>query len=101
MQQVLINIENKEIENRLRDEANRRGWQPSDIIMEFLEKKFLQGRENRKLRVRKLNPLKHITRINFDIDIDESDDLVDVFPFKDVKDSAEYVTGLRKNAWRR
>ncbi len=99
MQQVLINIENKEIENRLRDEANRRGWQPSDIIMEFLEKKFLHGRENRKLRVRKLNPLKHIARINYNID--ESDDLVDVSPFKDVNDSAEYVKELRKNTWRR
>ena len=99
MQQVLISIENRELEIKLLDEANKRGRQLENIIMEALEKSFLQKKENRKLRYRKLNPLKHMVDINYDID--ENDCLENVSPFKDVTDSVAYVKELRQNAWRR
>ncbi len=35
-----------------------------------------------------------------DYEIDETDELADVFPFEGIKDSAAYVRELRKNAWR-
>jgi|GEM_PF-1345971 len=99
MQQVLITIENKEIENRLLDEAVRYGRQPGDIIIEFLEKNFLRKRAFKKPGFRKLDPLKHMMKVN--VKMDDKDDLIDVSPFKEVTDSAAYARELRKNAWRK
>jgi len=98
MQQVLINIKNKELEKKLLEESNKKGRKLSNIIEEVLENTFLQKKEP-ELHYKKLNPLKHMSRINYDFD--ENDDLSDVFPFGDVKDSAAYVKELRKNTWRK
>jgi hypothetical protein len=46
----------------------------------------------------KLDPLKNMSKINDEIE--ESEELDNVFPFEEVTDSAAYVRELRKNAWR-
>ena len=81
MQQVLLNIENKELETKLLEEANKKGKKLASIIMDILEKKFLPKKE-RQLKYKKLDPLKNISRIEYEIG--ENDDLSDVFPFEDV-----------------
>lgn len=98
MQQVLVNIENKELETKLLEEANKKGKKLASIIIDTLEKKFLPKKE-RKLKYKKLDPLKHISRIKYEVD--ENDDLTDVFPFQDVDNSAGYIHELRKNTWRK
>ena len=98
MQQVLINIENKELEIKLLEEANKKGKKLASIIIDILEKKFLPKKE-RQLKYKKLDPLKHISRIEYEVD--EYDDLTDVFPFEDVDNSAIYIHELRKNTWRK
>jgi hypothetical protein len=98
MQQVLLNIENKELETKLLEEANKRGRKLASIIIDILEKKFLPKKE-RKLNFKKLDPLKHISKIEYEVD--ENDDLTGVFPFEDVDNSAVYISELRKNTWRK
>jgi hypothetical protein len=98
MQQVLINIENKELETKLLEEANKKGKKLASIIIDILEKKFLQKKE-RQLNYKKFDPLKHISRIEYEVD--ENDALTDVFPFEDVDNSAIYIHELRKNTWRK
>ena len=100
MQQVLVNIENKELERRLVEEANKKGRQLSKIILEVLENNFLPKRKPKR-RYKKLDPLKYMSKIDYDFDDTTDDDLADVVPFEDIKDSAAYVSELRKNAWRK
>ncbi len=102
MEQVLISIDNKDLEQRLKEEADKRGRNLANMIVEILEKTFLPGKSP-KLKYKNLDPLKHMSGIEYDLDEDvvaADEDLSDVFPFKDVKDSAAYVRELRKNAWR-
>jgi hypothetical protein len=63
-----------------------------------MENNFLQKKERRR-RYKKLDPLKHMSSIDYRFD--QTDDLSGVFPFKDVEDSAAYIRELRKNTWRR
>ncbi len=51
-----------------------------------------------KYKDKTLDPLKHISKIDYKID--ENEDLGHVSPFEDVEDSASYAGHLRKNAWR-
>ncbi len=53
------------------------------------------------MHYKKLDPLKHISKIDYHLDNISDDDLIDVTPFEDVKDSAAYIRNLRKNAWRK
>jgi hypothetical protein len=99
MQQVMVNIENKELEEMLLEEANKKGRKLAAIILDVLENNFLRKKEPG-LRYRKLDPLKHMSRIEVESD-NTDDDLTDVVPFADIKDSAAYVRELRKNAWRK
>jgi hypothetical protein len=48
--------------------------------------------------MKKLDPLKNISKIDFQID--DTVDLTHVSPFADVEDSASYINELRKNTWR-
>ncbi len=48
---------------------------------------------------KKLAPLKHISKIEYEVD--ENDDLTDVFPFEEVDNSAIYIHELRKNTRRK
>lgn len=48
---------------------------------------------------KKLDPLKHISKINFEID--ESVDLSEVKPFSEVDDSSNFVKELRRANWER
>ena len=100
MQQIVINIENKELEEKLLEEARRKGRKLTTIILETLENNFLK-KKSPQFHYRKLDPLKHMSKIDYEADESAEDDLNDVFLFKDVKDSAAYVRELRKNAWRR
>lgn len=99
MQQVMVNIENKELEKRLLEEANKKGRKLAAIIVDVLENNFLRKKEP-ELHYRKLDPLEHLSRIDIVSDTTD-DDLTDVVPFADIKDSAAYVRELRKNAWRK
>ena len=97
MQQVLLNIENQELERKLLEEANKKGRRLASIIIDILEKKFLQKKEP-KLSYKKLDPLKNISKIDYEID--EQDVLAEVSPFADIEDSAAYIHQLRQNTWR-
>lgn len=44
---------------------------------------------------KKLDPLKHMSRIEAEID-DIDDDVTDAVPYEEIKDSAAYVRELRK-----
>ncbi len=66
----------------------------------MVESNFLK-KKNPQFIYRKLDPLKHMSKIDYDVDESAEDDLNDVFPFKDVKDSVAYVRELRRNAWRK
>jgi len=99
MQQVMVNIENKELEKKLLEEATRKGRKLAAIILDVLENNFLHEREP-ELRYKRLDPLKYMSRIGAEID-NTDDDLTDVVPYGDIKDSAAYVRELRKNAWRK
>ena len=100
MQQVLVNIENKELEKRLLDEAEKKGRKLANIIIEVLEKNFLKKNKT-KFRYKKLNPLKHMSEIEYDIRDGSDEELSDTVLFEDVKDSSSYIRELRKNAWRK
>ena len=97
MQQVMLNIKNKELEQKLLEEANKKGRELANIILEVLESAFLQKKEY-KLKYKRLAPLDNISRIDYDID---EEDLSDVFPFSEVEDSVAYVKKVRQNAWRK
>ncbi|MDQ1354955.1 MAG: hypothetical protein QG657_5264 [Acidobacteriota bacterium] len=102
MQQVVVNIDNRILERRLLDEANKKGRKLANIILEVLENNFVPRKAPKtKLPYKRLNPLKHISRIDYDIDNTEDIDMNDAEPFKEVKDSAAYVREIRQNAWRR
>lgn len=105
MQQVLISIENRELERKLLDEANKKGRKLANIILEVLEKNFIPGIPGKppaaKLRYKRLNPLKHMSKIEYESDEMGDIDLNEVRPFEKIKDSAAYVKEMRKNAWRR
>lgn len=102
MQQVLISIENKELERKLLEEANKKGRKLANIILEVLEKNFVPGKPPAaKLRYKRLNPLKHMSKIEYESDEMDDIDLNEVKPFEKIKDSAAYVREMRKNAWRR
>ena len=98
MQQVLLNIENKELEKKLLEEANKNGRKLANIIIDILEKNFLQKKE-RKLNYKRLDPSKFISKIDYEVN--ENEDFTDVFPFADVDNSAVYIRELRKNTWRK
>ena len=98
MQQVLLNIENRELETKLLEEANKKGKKLASVIMDILEKKFLPKKECQ-LKYKKLDPLKHISKIDYEVD--ENEDLTGVFPFEHFENSAVYIHELRKNTWRR
>ncbi|MCX6579922.1 MAG: hypothetical protein NT166_07025 [Candidatus Aminicenantes bacterium] len=105
MQQVVVNIDNRVLERRLLLEANKKGRKLANIILEVLENNFVPRKAPKtKLHYKRLNPLKHISRIDYEIDdTDDSGDtdLNDAAPFKEIKDSAAYVREIRQNAWRR
>lgn len=98
MQQVVLNIKNKELEQRLLEEADKKGRKITNIILEVLENNFLPKKEH-KSHYKRLNPLEHISKIDYQVD--ESENFSDVFPFADVEDSAAYVKKIRQNAWRK
>lgn len=99
MQQVTVNIENKELEKVLLEEAVRKGRKLSAIILDVLENNFLREKKP-ELSFKKLDPLKYMSRIEMEID-NFDDDLTGAVPYKDIKDSAAYVRELRKNTWRK
>ena len=98
MQQVVLNIKNKELEQKLLEEANKKGRKITHIILEVLENNFLP-QKGRKLHFNRLNPLEHMSKIDYQVD--KNEDFSDVFPFADVEDSAVYVKKIRQNAWRK
>jgi len=105
MQQVVVNIDNRILERRFLLEANKKGRKLANIILEVLENNFVPRKAPKtKLHYKRLNPLKHISRIDYEID-DTDDfgdtDLIDAAPFKEIKDSAAYVREIRQNAWMR
>ena len=81
----MVNIENKELEKKLLEEATRKGRKLAAIILDVLENNFLRERES-ELRYKKLDPLKYMSRIDVEID-NTDDDLTDVVPYGDIKDS--------------
>ncbi len=105
MQQVVLNIDDRVLEKRLLNEANKKGRKLANIILEVLENNFVPRKAPKtKLHYKRLNPLKHISKIDYEIDdTDDSGDtaLNDAAPFTEVKDSAAYVRKIRQNAWRR
>jgi hypothetical protein len=48
--------------------------------------------------MQKLDPLKNMSKIDYQID--DTIELTHVSPFADVDDSAAYINELRKNTWR-
>jgi len=56
-------------------------------------------KKRRQLNYKQLDPLKHISKIEYEVD--EKEDLTGVFPFEHVDNSAVYTSELRKNTWRR
>jgi len=48
-------------------------------------------------KYKKLDPTKHISRFNFN---EDDDNIGMTNPFKNIDNVAEYVTDIRKNAWR-
>jgi len=99
MQQVLLNINNKELEVKLRDEAYRRGSQLDDLIIGILEENFLDTDERQGVSYRTLDPLKYLQDIRYPLD--EKEDLSDVKPFADITNSSEYIHESRKKMWNR
>jgi len=93
MRQVMLNIENRELEKQLMEESKKKGQKLATIILDFLEKNYLRD-ELPPLQYKKLDPLKHMKKIEYLID--ESEDLSDVKLFEKVKDSAEYIKQKRK-----
>ncbi len=88
MQQIMVSIDNKELEQSLAEEADKKGRQLASIILEVLEKTFLR-KKSPELSYRKLNPLEHMSKIEYEID--ETDELSGASPFEGVKDSAAHV----------
>ncbi|MCU0286835.1 MAG: hypothetical protein MUF15_10595 [Acidobacteria bacterium] len=97
MQQVLVNIENRELERKLLAEANKKGRKLANVILEVLEKNFIPKKSSAdKLHYRRLNPLKHMSKIEYESDEMGDIDLNEVKPFEKIKDSAAYVKEMRK-----
>jgi len=62
----------------------------------------LGNKSESQLNYKKIDPLKHMSKIAPDIDkIAPDDEKSDVTPFKDIEDSAVYIRKLRKDTWRR
>ena len=101
MQQVILNINSKTLEQKLFELSRKNNKSIDKIILDVLDY-FLYNLDyntRTELKYTTLDANKYITKINYDID--NSIDLSKVHPFSDIKDSAEYVRDNRKNAWRR
>ena len=100
MQQILLNIDNKELEEKLVEEAKKKGRKLASLIIDVLEKNFIKSSPP-EFHFKKLNPLKHMSKPEVFIDEDEGDENDDaVSPFSDITDSASYVRQLREKGWR-
>ena len=100
MQEVLLNINNKQLEQSLLKEAEKKGRKLPIVILEILEE-YLLHKKGQQLKYRTLDPLKNMSSIEYEPDDEIDGDLSDVTLFEDIKDSGAYIRELRKNAWRK
>ena len=102
MPQIVLDLDDKDLERKLMDEARQNGRRLSDVILDALRRVFLPKIEF-PLKYQTLDPLKSMSKIEYtpdnDSDLDEKA-LDNVFPFADVEDSAVFVRKIRKNDWR-
>ena len=85
---LTIQINNPEIEKEIFDYLKNKSKKLEEITVEAFQE-FLK---KDKLTYKKLDPLKHMKKIEYDYD----EDLCDEVALTHIKDSAEYIHNLRR-----
>lgn len=94
MQQLLLNINNPEVEDILRNLSLQHNKPVEKIALDLLNQVVLkQNADTNKLKYSVLNADEYITKIDYDIE--ELPDIENIKPFDNIKDSAEYVKSIR------
>jgi hypothetical protein len=95
MFQLTLQITDETIEQALLNLAQEQSKEVSEVIMMAIQD-FIAHHEP--LNYDKLDPLAHLTVINYPV---TDENLDDVKPFAEVKDAAHYVQTLRQQMWNR
>ena len=89
---LTFKIENAELENKFLEVARNQKKAVEDVVIEAM-KYFINMQKEDKLVYTKKDPLKHLRKIEVDLD---DEDLSDVKPFDHIEDSAKYIHDLRR-----
>jgi hypothetical protein len=93
MQQLILNLDQR-LENALNLIAQQEGKNISDVIINAIAC-FVKQKSS--LSVKKLDPFCHSTPIQYPV----TEELNDVKPFAQVKNSAQFGKALREKVWHR
>lgn len=94
MRQLILNLNDKNLETALNSIAQEQGKDIKDVIINVLQNFIKQKSE---FPVKKLDPFRHSTQIQYEVE----EELNDVKPFAEVKNSAEFGRELREKLWER
>ena len=92
MSQIILNIENKELEDTLRKYAEQHKKKIEQVAIDAI-KQFAEFINHNKLEYQKRDVTKHIHVIKKEYDDENMDDII---PYSHVEDSAEYIRELRR-----
>jgi len=99
MREIKLYIKEDDFIKRLEILAKSRDKAISELILEIVKKHISASKVNERLHYNKLNPEQYIYRIKYEISEDEN--LNDVHPFSNIKDTTKFARELRDRAWDR
>jgi hypothetical protein len=94
MRQLILNLNDQSLETALNSMAQEQGKDITDVIINVLQH-FIKQKS--RFPVKKLDPFRHSTQIQYWVE----EDLNEVKPFAQVKNSAQFGRELRENLWER
>ena len=94
MRQLILNINDQKLETALNSIAKEQSKDVTDVIINVLQH-FIKQKSQ--IPVKKLDPFRHSMQIQYDVE----EDLNEVKPVAEVKNSAKFGQELREQLWRR
>ena len=94
MSQLILNLDNKEMEDSLKEFARKHKKALEEVAIDAI-KQFIGIDDNEKIKYTKKDVTKHINTIEYQ-GFEKDDDLADVKPYSHVEDSVEYIKKLRR-----
>ncbi len=91
MSQLILNLENKELENNLKDFAKKHKKALNQVVIDAI-KQFISEPNDKKIEYRKKDVTKHMHIIKKEFD----DEVCDESALEHITDSASYIHNLRR-----